>query len=127
MVLQQEIGEVWRPIPLKGNDINREMVRTNWACERSSDYVVSKAIHIVTDHEQLIPVLTTHMLDQLTPRIQRMRMRLMRFNFKEVKHTPGQELCVSSSLYRLENIEQAAKSPISDDEMKVCFIQSIPV
>jgi len=54
----------------------------------------------------------------------------MRFNFEEVKHTPGKELCMADALSRLQNREQAAEPTINEEEMKAhvdSFIQSIPV
>ena len=98
--------------------------------KRYAPYLVGKAICIETDHKPLVPILTTHTLDQLTPRIQRMRMRLMRFNFKEVKHVPGKHLCVADALSRLQNRDGEVESTISDDEMKAhvdSVISSIPV
>lgn len=140
VVLQQEDDQTWRPISFISRamtptekryaQIEKEALAITWACERSSDYVVGKAIYIETDHKPLVPILTTHTLDQLTPRIQRMRMRLMRFNFKEVKHTPGKELCVADALSRLQNREQNVSPTISEDDMEAhvdSFVQSIPV
>lgn len=113
VVLQQESNETWRPISYLARamtpterryaQIEKEVLAITWACNQSSDYIVVKVIRIEKDHKPLVPILTTHMLDQLTPRIQRMKMRLMRFNFKEVKHTPGKELCEADALTRLQN------------------------
>ena len=51
-----------------------------WACERSSDFIWGKSITGETDHKPLVPMLTTDSVDQLPPRIQRLRMRFTRFN-----------------------------------------------
>ena len=46
---------------------------------------------IVTDHKSLIPILQLKLLGDMSPRIQGMRMRLMKYSF-EAKHCPGKDL-----------------------------------
>ena len=72
-------------------------------------------------------MLTTHMLNQLTPRIQRMRMRLMRFDIKQTVHVPGNQMYISDTLSRLiarqpYNLPEQILMP--DDDM-TAFIGSI--
>ena len=76
-----------------------------------------KSIFVETDHKPLVPLLSTHTLDQLPPRIQRFRMRLMRFHFKEIKHVPGKQMYIADALSRLQVRDQMAQSTIDDDEM----------
>lgn len=53
----------------------------------------STSISVDTDHKLLVPPLRTHTLDQLLPRTQRFRMRLMGFHFQEIKHVSGKNRC----------------------------------
>ena len=46
-------------------------------------------------------MLMTHCLDQLPPRIQRFRMRLLRFNIESMIHVSGKEMYTSDTLSRL--------------------------
>ena len=74
-----------------------------WACERCSDYIVGKSIIAETDHKPLVSLLTKCALNDVPPRIQRLRMRLMRFHLKEVIHVPGKEMYVADALSRIHN------------------------
>lgn len=58
------------------------------ACERSWEDIVGTSISAETDHKLLVPLLSTRTVDQLSPRIERFRMRWMRFHFKELNHVP---------------------------------------
>ncbi len=69
--------------------IEKEALAVTWACERSSNYIIGKSITIETDHKPLVPLLMKHTLDKLPPRVQRYKMRLMKFNIKDVQHVPG--------------------------------------
>ena len=55
--------------------------------------------YIHTDHKPLVPLLTTKGLDELPVRIQRFRLRLMRFSYT-VSHIPGKDLTVADTLSR---------------------------
>ena len=86
-----------------------------------------------TDHKPLVPMLTTHSLDQLPPRVQRLRMRLMRVNIKRMVHVPGKQTYTSDTLSRLQRKQPDNKpeeSLISDQEMSafVCsIVNALPV
>ncbi|KAL8621387.1 hypothetical protein ACOMHN_048187 [Nucella lapillus] len=52
-----------------------------------------------TDHKPLVPLFSTKLIDELPIRIQRFRMRLMRFCF-DIAHIPGKELYTADALSR---------------------------
>ena len=58
--------------------IEKEALTTTWACERSNDFILGKDILIETVHKPLWPLFGLKNLDELPPRIQRFRMRLMK-------------------------------------------------
>ena len=101
VVLQLQPDKSWRPISFLSRaltptesryaPIEKEALALTWACERSWEYITGKSICVEMDHKPLVPLLSTHSLDQLPPRIQRFRMRLMRFHLKEISHVPGKK------------------------------------
>ena len=96
VVLQKQENNEWKPVSYisraltdtesRYSQIEKECLAFTWACERSSDYILGKSFSGETDHKPLMPLLTTHTLDQVPPRIQRFRTRLMRFNLEKMTH-----------------------------------------
>ena len=56
-------------------------------------------VKVETDHKPLIPLFSTKLIDELPVRIQRFRMRLVRFDFTIV-HVPGKLIYTADSLSR---------------------------
>ena len=79
--------------------IEKEDLATKWACEKFADYILGKEFKIETDHKPLIPMLGSKCLQDLPPRIQRFRMRLMRYSYQTV-HVPGKDLTTADILSR---------------------------
>eukprot|EP00794_Sanderia_malayensis_P006690 gene6690-7446_t len=79
--------------------IEKEALATTWACEKFSNYIIGKDITIETDHKPLVPLLGSKALYNMPPRIQRFRMRLMRYSYT-IKHIPGKELVIADTLSR---------------------------
>ena len=52
---------------------------------------MGKTLHIETDHTPIVPLPGTKDLDEMQPRIQGLRMRLLRFEFT-ISLVPGREL-----------------------------------
>lgn len=79
--------------------IEKECLATTWACEKFSDYLIGKTFAIETDHKPLVSLLGSKNLEELTPRLQRFRMRLMRFQFT-ISYVPGKKLIIADTLSR---------------------------
>ena len=77
----------------------RRSRRRRWACERFQHYLVGARFAVETDHKPLVPLLSTKALDQVPIRVQRFRLRLMRFDFA-ITHVPGKELHTADTLSR---------------------------
>lgn len=79
--------------------IEREALALVWAADKFSDYINGIKIIFETDHKPLVQLLQTKPIDTLSLRIQRFRMRLMRYTY-EIKYIPGKELIIADALSR---------------------------
>ena len=93
--------------------IEKEALAFTWACERLSDYLIGLKFHIWTDHKPLVPLFSTKELEQVPIRVQRFRLRMMRYNFT-ISHMPGKTLTTADTLSR-----STAKSlPNTEDDLE---------
>ena len=134
VLLHKQDDQTWRPVmfisraltPVECRyaQIEKEALALTWACEWCSDYIVGKSIIAETDHKPLVPLLTTCTLDEVPPRVQRLRMRLMRFHFKEVNHVPGKELYIADALSRMQADNPNTQATIPEEEMNI-YVDSV--
>ena len=88
--------------------IEQEALGVTWAVEKFSNYVLGKDIVIETDHKPLVPLLRSKNLYDMPPRIQRFRMRLMRYSYTIV-HVPGKDNVTADA---------SSKAPLTRDLTK---------
>ena len=93
------ISRSMTPTERRYAQIEKEALAFTWACERLCEYLVGLQFHIQTDHKPLVPLFSTKHLEELPVRVQRFRMRMMRYNFT-ISHVPGQELTIADTLSR---------------------------
>ena len=119
-VLLQKQGNDWRPVFYASRSltetgqryalIEKEALAVSWCCEKFADFLIGlHKFTVETDHKPLLVLLKTKRLDELTPRIQRFRMRLMRFSY-EITHTAGKNLMTADTLTRIPG-----SSPVKED------------
>ena len=77
--------------------VEKEALAVTYAAEKFSQYLLGKVFHFEVDHKPLVPLLGDKALDQLPVRIQRMRMRLLRYQYT-ISHVPGKDLIVPDAL-----------------------------
>ena len=93
------ISHSMTPTERRYAQIEKEALAFTWACERLSDYLIGLKFHINTDHKPLVPLFSTKHLDELPARVQRFRLRMMRFEFS-ISYVPGKELLTADALSR---------------------------
>ena len=94
-----------------------------WACSTFQDFLIGLEFILETDHKPLVSLLGTKSIDELPARIQRMRMRLMRFSYTVV-HVPGKDLHIADTLSRAP---QATSHP-NDTELQEeisCYVAEV--
>ncbi len=108
-VLLQKSDARWSPVAYASRSmtpteqryaqVEKEALAAAWACERFSCFILGRPFELETDHKPLVSLLGGKALDDLPPRIQRFRMRLMRYNYT-VNHVPGKSLWTADTLSR---------------------------
>ncbi|XP_054281390.1 uncharacterized protein K02A2.6-like [Macrosteles quadrilineatus] len=109
VLLQQQSDGNWKPISYISrtlseternySNIEREALSLTWSCDKFKDYIVGEHITLETDHKPLVSILTTKEINDMTPRLQRLRLRLMRYSYN-VTYTPGKHLATADCLSR---------------------------
>ena len=95
--------------------IEKEALAATWASSKFQDYLIGITFTLETDHKLLVPLLgTAKSLDQLLPRLQRMKMRLMRFSYN-IRHVPGKELYTADTLSRAPVAEVSAIDDLTEE------------
>ena len=93
------ISRSMTPTEQRYAQIEKEALAFTWACERLSDYLIGMKFHIHTDHKPLVPLFSSKCLEELPVRVQRFRLRMMRYQFT-ISHVPGKDLTNADTLSR---------------------------
>ena len=134
---KQPEGE-WKPIAYASRalssteqryaQIEKEALAVTWACEHFSHYLIGMHFGIYTDHKPLVPLLGSKNLGELPIRIQRFKMRLMRFTFN-ISHVAGKDLVTADTLSRAPSRQSTEEDKNSEKEADAyvrLVIQSLP-
>lgn len=123
VIMQEQEGE-WRAIAFASRTLNeserryaqieKECLASVWACEKFRKYLIGlDSFDLETDHKPLVPLMMNKDLDNAPVRIQRLLIRLMRFN-ANVIHVPGKELLIADTLSRHPLKIQSEDNEISE-------------
>ena len=121
---QRQLDNTWRPVVFASRaltdiekhyaQVEKECLALTLACERFPDYLIGSQFTLQTDHKPLTSLLSPQRaLDDVPPRIQRMRIRLMRFDFV-TEYIPGSQLGTADVLSRFPLTNQPQLIDTSD-------------
>ena len=103
--------------------IEKEALALTWACERFSDYLIGIKFCLHTDHKPLVPLFSTKRLDELPLRVQRFRLRMLRYHFSIV-HIPGKQLVIADMLSRAPTSLPSSSDHLFHQETNA-FVQTV--
>ena len=120
------ISRSMTPTEQRYAQIEKEALTFTWACERLADYLISLKFHIQTDHQPLVPLFSSKHLKELPVRVQRFRLRMMRFQFT-IGDIPGKELTIANTLSRAPTMEPTPADEVLQQETQALSMQSCRV
>ena len=122
VILYQKHGDKWHPVSRASrylsdaeknyHPIENEMLAVSWGCRKMNLYLHGLPhFYIQTDHKPLIPILNNKSLVEMSPRIQRLRMKLLQYNFT-AEHVKGSDQEDADALSRMPH-----EFPSKEDEL----------
>lgn len=135
-VLLQAEDESWKPVAYasrsmtntetKYAQIEKECLGLAYGLERFHCYVYGLPTFTVeTDHRPLVSIFKKS-LNEMSPRIQRLIMKLQRYDF-DLIYTPGKHLVLADALSRAPELNHASVTDKDVEEHVNMIVESLPV
>jgi len=124
---QRQADTEWRPVYYASRtlsdtekryaQVEKEALASTWACEKFNRYLEGlEDFELRTDHRPLVSILGSKAIGDLTPRLQRFRMRLRCYRY-HVTYVPGKYLYAADHLSRSPHSgELSSEQDVLDDE-----------
>ena len=133
VLLQNNGDDEWQPVEYASRKltdtetryaiIEKEALGITWACEKFDYYLVGRKFEIESDHKPLIALLGEKDLSCLPARVQRFKLRLMRYDY-DIFHTPGKNMLLADALSRPNSGECDEESIRKCNDVEA-YVQSI--
>lgn len=107
------------PTQQRYNHIEKELLALVHGCERHHYFLFGQRFRILTDHRPLLGLLKKP-LDELSPRIQRLAIRLLRYQF-QLEYVPGKHHVIPDTLSR-DPISDVINTDYLENNLKVFSI-----
>ncbi|XP_063055929.1 uncharacterized protein K02A2.6-like [Engraulis encrasicolus] len=135
-VLLQAEGDSWQPVAYasrsmtktetKYAQIEKECLGLAYGLEKFHCYVYGlPSFTVETDHRPLVSIIKKN-LNEMSPRIQRLIMKLQRYDF-ELIYTPGKHLVIADTLSRAPVMSEASSTEKDIENHVNMIVQSLPV
>lgn len=79
--------------------IDKELLAIVYGCEKFHSYLYGRAVFVQTDHQPLVTIIGKP-LHKVSPRLQRLLLRLQRYDIAKVTYVPGKYLYIADTLSR---------------------------
>ncbi|XP_011688911.1 PREDICTED: uncharacterized protein LOC105450661 [Wasmannia auropunctata] len=90
--------------------IEKEMLAIVFATQKFKNYIYGKKVTVWTDHKPLITIVKKKVSDIVSPRLQRLKLKLLKFDL-EAKYCPEKYLYVADLLSRDYNLDPVEEDP----------------
>ena len=134
IVLLQKSKEVWKPVAYSScfltetekqyTQVEKEALAVVWAFTKFQDYFYGIYFILETDHKSLVPLLRHKTVDEIPPRIQRMRMWLMNFTY-DVQHVADQDLHTADTLSHVPVCTSSTHGNLELEKYALCFLGEV--
>lgn len=95
------------------------MLAINFAAQKFRNYIYGRKTTVWTDHKPLISIMKKKLADIVSPRLQRLKLKLLRFDL-ETKYCPGKQQYIADLLSR-----DYSKDLVEDDPSMLEVVHNI--